>query len=369
MVIVTHVISSLERGGAQEVLCSLVDQLDPQQFTSYVLYFHEGPHAQRLKTKGIKTYHVKGFFCQYDPLFWYRFVRFFCTHTVDTIHALLWAGQIASRIVGYLMRIPVVTVYHNQASMESGARLFFDKATLPLATNIIAVSNTVADSIITCYPRIPASKIITIANGIDTQAVATQQTLENRVSKKSIGLPEHAKIIGTVGRLHPVKKHTLLLQAYALLYDAHPDTYLLFIGDGPEQERLAALARSLKLEDRVVFLGNTQAYPYYHLFDCFILASAQEGMSLALLEALFCKRACVVAHPTLTHDVIFHGHNGLLLPPDNVPVLAQAICSIITSDTLKNRLGCNAHNHVVKQYSLRSMVQQYEQVFSRNMHS
>lgn len=363
MIIVTHVISSLERGGAQEVLCSLIEQLDPQQFTSYVIYFHDGPHVQRLKNTGIQTYHIKGFFCQYDPLFWYRFIRFFFTHTVDTIHALLWAGQIASRVVGYVMRIPVVTVYHNQASMESGTRLFFDKVTLRLATNIIAVSNTVADSITTCHPCIPASKITTIANGIDTDTLAASTPLE----KASLCIPEHAKIIGTVGRLHPVKKHTLLLQAYALLCDAHPDIYLLFIGDGPEQERLGALARSLKLADRVLFIGNKQAYPYYHLFDCFILASAQEGMSLALLEALYFKRACVVAHPTLTHDVITHDYNGLLVPPDNTPALAQAISSVLVNDTLKNRLGNNAHEKIKQQYGLGTMVKSYGNIFKNGV--
>lgn len=370
VVTIAHVTSSLKQGGAEEILCSLVEHLDPATFTSHVLYFHDGPHSSRLRQAGIHIHQIRGFICMYDPVFWCRLVRTLHSINPDCIHALLWSAQITCRVLGRLLRIPVVTVYHNQANLESGMRLFLDKITLTCATKIVAVSHTVAQSITRSHSFVlgsqPESRIITIPNGISRQqldhACATTQ-----ISKKELRLPENAIVIGTVGRLHPVKNHPLLLCAYALVHKQNPNTYLMLVGDGPEQRNLTALVQRMQLRDQVLFVTGKQAYPYYPLFDCFVLPSAQEGMSMALLEAHYFKRACVVAHPTTSHDIIEHGYNGLLVEPNNAHALAQAIDTVLNSRTLCNTLGNNAHNHVVQKHTIEHMVNHYEQIFKESV--
>ena len=366
MIKIAHVISSLKKGGAEEVLCSLVEQLDPDQFVSYVLYFHDGPHVDRLRHAGIKLYHIRGLLCMYDPLFWCRLIVTLYHIKPDCIHALLWSAQCASRAIGRLLRIPVISAYHNQATLESGMRLFLDRITLNCTTNIIAVSRTVAQSITKAHSFIPASSITTIANGIDTARVEKYVSTHVNISKKDLNIPEMSKVIGTVGRLHKVKNHTLLLQAYALVYKQYPNSYLLLLGDGPEQDSLTQYAQRMNLHMQVIFITHKQAYPYYSLFDCFVLASAQEGMSMALLEAHYFKCASVVAHTTLDHDVITHGHNGLLVAPDNAPAIANAIMSVLSNKTLQRNLGNNAHTHVLEKHTIETMVQQYEELFKES---
>lgn len=408
MIKVAHVISSLKKGGAEEVLCSLVEQLDPAQFVSCVLYFHDGPHVDRLRGHGIKLYHIRGFVGMYDPLFWWRLMRTLYRIKPDCIHALLWSAQCASRVIGRLLGIPVITVYHNQATLESGMRLFLDRVTLPLATSVVAVSNTVAHSIAsahaylqtkdfdkidtlsspvipeksrihtspTCSSKFlersrrlrmagPASHVITIANGIDIQRIEHYFSSHASVSKADLNIPAGAQVIGTVGRLHKVKNHTLLLQAYALVHQQHPNSYLILVGDGPERDGLEQCVQRLNLRSQVIFVTQKQAYPYYSLFDCFVLASEQEGMSLALLEAHYFKCASVVAHATLDHDVITHGYNGLLVPPNNAYELSQKISSVLSDTALQQKLGMHAHRQVVEKYTVKQMVNQYEQLFKK----
>lgn len=363
MIKIAHVTSSLKKGGAEEVLCSLVEQLRSDQFVSHVVYFHTGPHVDRLGNSGVKLYHIRGLVCMYDPIFWWRLVRTLRSIKPDCIHALLWSAQCASRVIGRLLRIPVVTAYHNQATLESGLRLFLDRITLRSATKIVAVSNTVAQSITQTHSFVAASSITTIANGIDIQRI-DDIVSRARVQKADLNIPADAPVIGTVGRLHPIKNHALLLQAYALVHRQHPNTYLILVGDGPEHERLSKQAQQLNLCAQVIFVTHQQAYPYYALFDCFVLPSAQEGMSLALLEAHYFTCASIVAHAHHEHDIIEHGHNGLLVQPNNAYELSQKISSVVSNKALQQRLGLHAHRHIMEKYTIRHMVQQYEQLFS-----
>ncbi len=365
MITIAHITASLKKGGAEEILCSLVTHLDTTRFISHVLYFHHGPHAEHLRSKNIELHHIRGLICMYDPVFWFRLVRTVYLIKPDRIHALLWSSQCASRIIGWFLRIPVITVYHNQATLESGIRLFIDRITLKCTNNIVAVSNTVAQSIRTAHAYLPASHIATITNGIDTQNIDNYLSTHTQPNKTELNIPIDAQIIGKKKRLHSVKNHALLLRAYALVLQQHPNSYLILVGDGPEQSRLTLMAAQLNCAAQVIFITQKQAYPYYALFNCFVLPSAQEGMSLALLEAHYFKCASVVAHNSPEHDIITHGHNGLLVQPDNAHDLARAIQAVLENKTVQHKLGNNAHNHVTQKHAITHMVMQYEQLFTK----
>ena len=212
-----------------------------------------------------------------------------------------------------------------------------------------------------------ASHVITIANGIDIQRIEHYLSSHVSVSKADLNIPVGAQVIGTVGRLHKIKNHALLLQAYALVHQHYPDSYLILVGDGPEIDPLTKQAQHLKISSHVIFVSHKQAYPYYSLFDCFVLSSAQEGMSMALLEAHYFKCASIVAHDTLDHDVITHGYNGLLVPPHNAQASANTIMSVLSNKTLQRNLGNNAHNHVIEKHTAHAMVKQYEQLFKESV--
>jgi len=367
MLKIAHITSSLQKGGAEEVLCSLVERLDPGHFASHVLYFHEGPHVARLRAAGIPTYHIRGLVCMYDPFFWWRLIRTLITIKPDCIHALLWAAQVSCRPLGWILGIPVISAYHNQVTLEHGIRALLDRYTLRYATSIIAVSTTVVNSLTSSYQWLPASRITVIPNGVAPELLMQAANKQN-ITKRMLGVAPQASIIGTVGRLHPIKNHMLLLEAYALVRTQHPSVYLVFVGDGSEQEKLHAAAKKMGVDAQVVFINNQQAYGYYHLFDCFVLPSAQEGMSMALLEAQYFKCSCVVAHENQApHDVIIHGYNGLLVPPHDAAGLAQAIITTLTNITPRNRLGEQAHRDLLERFDIVQMVKKYEIVFINTM--
>src|ERR1700722_14765890 len=109
---IIHIISSLCRGGAETVLCDLVAGLHAKGYRQTVIYFHDGPLRVSLENLGISVYHVTGFFCLYDPVFWWRVFRLLAQLRPQIIHASLWSAGFVGRMVGKMGGIPVVTAIH-----------------------------------------------------------------------------------------------------------------------------------------------------------------------------------------------------------------------------------------------------------------
>ena len=89
-----------------------------------------------------------------------------------------------------------------------------------------------------------------------------------------------------VGRLHPVKDHETALRAWARVRAARPGATLSVVGDGPERERLEALAGALGIAPGVTFHGDTDPAPHVHGATLLLLTSRAEGFSRALVEGL-----------------------------------------------------------------------------------
>lgn len=362
MIKIVHITSSLKRGGAEEVLCSLIEQLDTNIFESHLFYFHAGPHIQRLQDKDVHLYHIHGMVFMHDPWFWYRLFRTLIHIQPDCIHALLWSAHIAGRLAGKILCIPVITAYHNQTTLLSGIRALLDKHSVAHSTKMVAVSPTVARSLYTSYPWIRTKDLAIIPNGIDPSQlsqIATQQ----HVARAALSLAHDARIVGTVARFHPIKKLPLLLYAYKKLMYQHPNLYLLLVGQGPQENSLRQLSHALEFSHRMILITGQPAFGYYHLFDCFVLPSEQEGMSMALLEALYYQCPCIVAHAHDTHDVITHHENGLIVPPNDIDALAQAIHYMLDQKETAQDFTKQARNTVISSFSTSCMVHQYQQIF------
>ena len=112
-----------------------------------------------------------------------------------------------------------------------------------------------------------------------------------------LGWPEGSRIIGTVGRLQPVKDHALLLRAFAKVRVQVPEAALVIVGDGPLRAALEAQAEQAGLSDTVRFMGDRHDVPRLLTgMEVFALTSTSEGYSVALLEA--CGPVTVIPQKT-----------------------------------------------------------------------
>ena len=140
-------------------------------------------------------------------------------------------------------------------------------------------------------------------------------------------------VVGSVGRLSSEKGLKYLLQAMAEVVRQEPRARLLLAGDGPERGRLQRLAVKLGLQDRTEFLGeiaHEQVPAALARLDVFAMPSTYEGFGVAALEAEAMEVPVVASAIYGLPDVVDDGVTGLLVPPKDVPALAQAILRLLS---------------------------------------
>lgn len=109
--------------------------------------------------------------------------------------------------------------------------------------------------------------------------------------------------------------------------------------------------------------GNRFAWGFYPLFDCFVLPSQAEGLSIALLEAMSFGLPCITTAQKGGHPVIAHGVNGLLMRPDNAQDLAHLVNQLLTDSSLQSRVGEQAFHEIKTHYSHLCMARKYREYF------
>lgn len=361
---IVHVISSLKIGGAEALVCSLIEQLSTE-FEHHVIYFHDGPHRQTLTNMGIPVYHITGKLMQYDIFMVFKLISTIKKINPDILHGALWAANFFARIAGRLLNIKTINAVHLIVDDDGPVRNTLDYLTLHMADHLIAVSESVAASVTKKF-KIPKNSITVIPNGINHYQLVAKST-QKALPRSILGLsPEHF-IIGSVARFVPFKNHALLLDCFAQLVQKYPHARLLILGLGPLEEQLRAQAQKLEITDTVIFIIGQPACDYYPLFDCFVQPSAYEGLSIALLEALCFKLPVIVTGINTHHDVITHTTHGLVITPNNHAEFNHAVELLITQPLVCKQLGYAGFDLVQKQYTIQTMAHHYAGVFCEEL--
>ena len=182
--------------------------------------------------------------------------------------------------------LPVIGVHHAFGDYKRRSRrLFANFYRKRLA--LLGVSNAVRDDIRACLPDWSAERIETLYNRIDVEAVQAEQ-VPRSAARSFLGLPEHAWVVGNVGRLHPDKDQATLIRAFAQALPGLPAGSLLAImGSGRLEASLKSLAAELGIAEQARFLGQVpHGRRYFKAFDLFALTSDHEPFGMVLLEAM-----------------------------------------------------------------------------------
>jgi glycosyltransferase involved in cell wall biosynthesis/GNAT superfamily N-acetyltransferase len=146
-----------------------------------------------------------------------------------------------------------------------------------------------------------------------------------------------------VGRLAPVKRLDLFIDAVALLVKSKPDLRAVIVGTGELEADLKAQAHSLGLEANLLFAGQqADVVSWLQRSRIFVLTSDSEGLSLAMMEALTCGLPCVVADVGELGEVIVNGFNGFLVPERTGAGFASALMPLLTSQDLPASIAAKA---------------------------
>jgi len=307
--------------------------------------------------------------------------RLFRRLNPDVVHTRGWGtvdAIVAARVAG------VPRVLHGEHGREASdpeglnrKRNLVRRALSVMVDRFVSVSDDLR-LWLTQSVGISEQKVVTIHNGVDTvkfspfkeeqgakyKASGSSPSSAVRSLRRSLGLPEDAFVIGTVGRLDPVKGHTTLLDAFAPLARMETPICLVVVGDGPIRGEIESHAIALGVNKSILFLGEREDIPVLlRAFDVFALSSVAEGISNTILEAMASGLPIVATrvggNPELVEDEI----TGQLIPSKNSDSLAAAFERYLRDPERCRRHGIAGRARAEKYFSLDHMATQYEKLY------
>jgi glycosyltransferase involved in cell wall biosynthesis len=224
------------------------------------------------------------------------------------------------------------------------------------ASAFVAISRAVENELQTAWAPGNLPPIVSIPNGVPVPATPYARRPDWREAPTAV----------FVGRLAVEKSIGTLLDAWPLVRDAIPDAQLVLVGDGPERNGLEAHAARLGLTSAVHFRGAlSDPGPALRDADLFVLPSREEGMSIALLEAMALGLPVVVSSIPGNRKLVSDFKHGRLFPVGDPRALARAILDQWSEPDRALHMARAARSLVQKNYSIRAMARTHLELFDR----
>jgi glycosyltransferase involved in cell wall biosynthesis len=181
--------------------------------------------------------------------------------------------------------------------------------------------------------------------------------------RMTLGIPPDAPVVGTAGRLIPIKGSNFLIEAAAEVIKQKPETVFVFLGEGELQKQMEERALQLGIRDNVIFLGwRPEVASVMSTFDVFAFPSLNEGMGKALVEAMAMGKPVVASNVSGIRDLVVNGENGFLVPPAQPDPLARKITYLLEHPQVRLAFG-TAGRRKAANYGADSMVGEIDQLY------
>jgi len=212
-------------------------------------------------------------------------------------------------------------------------------------------------------------KFVVIHSGVELDRFKELTSSEKQNFKKELGIPENSLIVGTVGRLEPVKGPEFLIKAAKYIISKYPNTFFIFTGEGYLRENLEEQAFELGVENNFIFLGwRADVTKIISIYDVFVLPSLNEGMGRVLVEAMALGKPIVASNVGGITDLVAHGKNGFLVPTKNPKDLAKYIQILLEDTEKREKMGQAGKGMAVKfsdEIMVESILNMYNELLTK----
>ncbi len=264
---------------------------------------------------------------------------------------VVWAALGTKKDIAYYHTV------HNVAEREGAGMMgMFERFAYKFAGfTPIAISDYCCDTIVSYY-GLERKNIPIVYNGIDTKRFVCTVPYENRNN-------DRIRFIST-GRMQPVKRHTLMVEAFAEATTGREDVELIFLGDGELREQVEAKISELGVSNKVVLKGVvSNVEEELNAAHVYLMCSEHEGLPLSVLEAMSSGLPVVATKAGGTIDVVDSG-NGILCDVDHKEQIVDAIKKMLEFPELRKKMAFDSLEKSTK-YDISCCVAGYAQIFDK----
>lgn len=369
---IVHMMYSFSIGGLENVIVQLINRLPQERYQHMVMSLTSiSDFRQRIQRNDVEFVELHKQPGHAVPLYpsiyrtlkhWRADVAHTCNLAALEITPVAWAA-------GVPLRVHAEHGWDSHDPDGSSQRYrWVRRAYRPFVSHYVSVSADISRYLAGPIGLAP-SQFTEIANGVDTAQFMPRPAGEIEIEGCPFKPGRHW-LIGTVGRLQTVKNQPLLARAFVRLWMEHPHLRdrmrLVIVGDGPLRAQVTAILASAGLENMAWLAGaRNDVDRILPALDCFVLPSQAEGTSCTLQEAMACGLPAVATAVGGTPALVKDGETGFLVPSEDEQALANAIAKLALDATLSNQFGRQARQIALERYSLDSMIQHYDDLFSR----
>jgi sugar transferase (PEP-CTERM/EpsH1 system associated) len=369
--LVVHMIYALSTGGLENGLVNIINRSPPDRYRHVVICLTSADEfVRRITAKDVHVIQLRkrpG----YDFRCYSRLRRILRELRPTIIHSRNMAA-LESQLCGIgLGNVKRVHGEHgrevNDIDGSNWKYLLFRKFMRLFIHQYIAVSKDLEQWLASTV-GVSSGRIRQIYNGVDQHQFTPQFVKPLALLPAQWQNLDDIVVVGTVGRLTPVKDQQLLLRAVAQLLIEQPTLAdrlrLIIVGDGPLYPNLTRLIEQLALQD-VVWLARERkdVASLLHAMDIFVLTSLGEGISNTVLEAMASGLPIVATAVGGNVELVEDGFNGRLFPVGDCQALADAMGALIGDSGERVRQGANARMRVCQRFDWSRTVNDYLSVY------
>ncbi len=310
-------------------------------------------------------------FAMFNALVWF-FIRHRGEFNIIHAHALTHLSVLSiflGKIFGKKSLLKVATA--GDITKISRSSLFKSRMLIRLfhyADIFISLSGDIKEEMLSA--GVSEDKICSVFNGVNVSKFCPVDSNVKQAKRKQAS-SSYDKIVLFTGRLVKRKGVDVLLRAWKQVSAKHPQAHLFLLGFGEEMDSLKRLSAEYEINASVSFLGKRDdVLDYFQMADIFVIPSRIEGNPNVLLEALACGLPVVGSSISGIREVIDDRINGILVPPGDAVGLAEKIVFLMNDQKACIKLGQNARESALLNFSLDIIsdryLQLYENLFKQN---
>jgi glycosyltransferase involved in cell wall biosynthesis len=369
------VVPTLLCGGTENHFMTLSRALDATRFAvRFACLRRWGPFVTELSERRIPLteYRVETFRSMNAFVQQARLARDVRRQAIDIVHTYSFYGNVFAIPPGRLAAPVVVASIRDRGPYLTAMQRRVQRHVCRLADCVLVNAEAVKRWLVD--DGYDGSNIVVIPNGVDLSRFAMPG--DRAELRSALGVPAGTKLVAVVSRLAALKGIEDFIDAAALVVRKRDDVRFLIVGEpSPINNRayvddLRARAAARGLAERVIFTGLRSDVPaLLSAVDVSVMPSLNEALSNVLLESMAAGTAVVATDVGGTAEALVDRENGVLIPPGNPPVLADAIVQLVDDPGRARELGANARRTIADRYSLDRMVAAteslYDQLLSR----
>ena len=359
----------IQTAGSERNITQLLAGLDSTRYNLHLAVLESGPLAHHMRAEGHSVYllHNAPFYSKkgfQNTLFLARLIKERHISLILTYHE---SSDFYGLLLSQLRRVPVVSCRRDMGFLAKRRHRIAYRLFGRLFSAIIAVSDAVKHSA-TKSGWFPANRVITIHNGVDLAPF--DASLPRGDGRSDLGIDASSSVLGVISALRQVKGVGYLIEALPIIHRYHPNVHCVVVGNDAAEpglmSNLRGLAQQLNVHKHVHFLGERRDIPrLIPAFSIGVVPSLSEGFSNVILEYMASSKPVVATEVGGNSEAVVNGVTGFLVPPADPRRLGDVIVRLLNDKQMMARFGRAGRIRVEQQFSLRSMLHKYEDVFQR----